>query len=168
MSMKLSRFTGGNDLPLYADLRELFTPFQRDFFKSPIWPQAGGEKILLLYGDFFAVFTGNLAKNFQIFTTWEKDPPTIRRKNRRFGWVFSEMFTKSSKIHHRWKRFPYYTQKNTLLLRQSREKFFIFRYSACRLEKDPPTIRTKSRRFDRPLFKIVLSVSLERVLNTQG
>lgn len=83
-------------------------------------------------------FYGNLAKVFSIFhlsaCRREKDPPTIRINNRRFGRVFFKKFTKSSKIRHRRKRFPYYTQKNTLLLRQSRERFFIFS-SYCLIRK---------------------------------
>ena len=69
------------------------------------------------------------------------------------------MFTKYSKTHRCRKGFPYYTQEESHFLRQSRERFFIFRYSVCRREKDPPTIRRKNGRFVRVFFEMFTEIS---------
>lgn len=119
MTIQLSRYIGGL-FSYYTQIWEgIFTPFQRDYFKSPIWPHAGGEKILLLYGDFFAVFIC-ICRNF------------LR---------FSNLFSLSGKMA------SYYTDKKQAFFEGVFRKVYKLFKNAPSPESDPPTIRRKTRCF---------------------
>lgn len=96
MTIQLSRYIGGL-FSYYTQIWEgIFTPFQRDFSKSPIWPQAGGEKILLLYGGFFAVFIC-ICRNFfailkSFFAVEEKGLLLYGQKMAFCGGVFKNVY----------------------------------------------------------------------------
>ena len=138
MSMKLSRFTGGKQSPTIRRFARAFIrPFSEIFSKVQFGPRPAVKRSSYyteIFSPFLYAFAGIFLRFSNLFSQSGKRPPTIRIKNRRFLRVFFKKFTKSSKIHHRRKRFPYYTQKNTLLLRQSRERFFIFS-SHCLIRK---------------------------------